>query len=130
MDEINIRLPKKIIYDDFTSEILPKEYVKVEGNLRLYTSEIERLLRDLKRAGFKETLLEIRKGEMYSLSKKIGIWEIHIRIYPDGFLDSHLELSREYFQHLTFSSISFAYELYQMFPYLELHNHNKRILTK
>ncbi|BAB67694.1 hypothetical protein [Sulfurisphaera tokodaii] len=128
MDEISIRLPKKVIYDDGTSEILPKDYVKAEGNLRLYTNDIKRLLRDLKGSGFKETLLEIRKGEKYSLSKKIGVWEIHVRIYQDGFIDSHLELSREYFQHLSFPSVSFAYELQLMLPYLELYNHNKRIL--
>lgn len=128
MNEIYIKLPKRVIYDDGTSEILSKDYVKVENNLRLYTNEIERFLRDLKEAGFKETLLEIKKGEKYSLSKKKGIWEIHVRIYSDGFIDSHLELSREYFQHLTFPSVSYAYELQLMFPYLWLYNRNKRIL--
>ncbi|BDB99474.1 hypothetical protein SACC_24910 [Saccharolobus caldissimus] len=34
MDEISIKLPKKVIYDDDTSEILSKDYVKVEGNLK------------------------------------------------------------------------------------------------
>ena len=126
--EITVRLPKKVVYSDNTSEVLPEEYVKAEGNLRLYAKDVEYFLRDLKERGFKKTLLEIRKGERYSLSKRVGVWEIHVRIYPDGFVDSHIEVSREYFQHLNSPSLSFAYELKLMFPYLELYNRDKRVV--
>ncbi|BCU69853.1 hypothetical protein [Stygiolobus caldivivus] len=125
---MNVRLPKRVVYSDNTSEVLAKDYVKAEGNLRLFTKDVQKFLRDLKSRGFKETALEIRKGESYSLTKRIGVWEVHVRIYPDGFVDPHLEVSREYFQHLNSPSVSFAYELMLMFPYLELYNHGKRVV--
>jgi hypothetical protein len=52
--------------------------------------------------GFKDTMLQIVKpGQMFGLVKRLNdVWEMHVRGFEDGTLESEIEVSREYFEHL------------------------------
>ncbi len=72
----------------------------------------------LHEVGFKEAVPATQEGEKYGLSLDIGNhWELHLRIFPDGSLESHVEVSREYFEHLGDNRIFVVYEPFQyLFP--------------
>ncbi|MDT7886723.1 MAG: hypothetical protein RQ968_05060 [Thermoproteota archaeon] len=123
---ISTYLPREVSYFDNTSTILSKEYVLKEGNLRLFVpkNRLEDVVNALKSSGFKDVGLEFYKGEKYSLSMKIyNIWELHVRIYQDGFIDSHFEVSRDYFEHLQYPTIPSIYEAFDFYrtAYNKLH---------
>ncbi|XDF44267.1 hypothetical protein AB1303_13550 [Saccharolobus solfataricus] len=107
---ISTYLPRDVVYFDGTSATLPHEYVIKEGNLRLFVpkNKINDVVNALKSAGF--------KGEKYSLSTKFfNIWELHVRIYDDGFIDAHFEVSRDYLEHLTYPTIPSIYEVFEIY---------------
>ncbi|BFI76483.1 hypothetical protein [Sulfurisphaera ohwakuensis] len=111
-------LPSEVVYFDGTSTILPEDYVLKEGNLRLYVprGKVEDVVNALKSSGFHEERLECYKGEKYSLVMKFyDIWDLHIRIYSDGFIDSHFEVSRDYLEHLNYETIPSIYEPFEFY---------------
>ncbi|BDB99592.1 hypothetical protein [Saccharolobus caldissimus] len=123
---ISTYLPREVVYFDGTSAILPQDYVLREGNLRLFVprSRLEDVVNALKTSGFREEKLEFYKGEKYSLSMKIyNIWELHVRIYDDGFIDAHFEVSRDYLEHLQYYTIPSIYEVFDFYrtAYNKLH---------
>lgn len=72
----------------------------MRGILRLYVppSLIDKLNDHLRKKGFFNAIPSLPKGEKYSLSKIIEpLWELHIRIYPNGFIEAEVEVSRDYF---------------------------------
>ena len=123
---ISTYLPREVVYFDGTTAVLSRDYVLKEGNLRLFVpkSKIEAVVSALKGSGFKEVSLEFTKGEKYSLSMKIyNIWELHVRIYQDGFMDGHFEVSRDYLEHLQYLTIPSIYEAFEFYrtAYDKLH---------
>lgn len=129
---IYVILPAKVVYEDGESEILSLDFVLNEGNLRLHVSKekVKDLVNLLISLGFTSSF-SFHKGEKFSLvNKYFDIWELHFRIFEDGFIDSHLEISREYVEHLTLKSIPSIFEAFEMYmplyPYLELYNAAKR----
>jgi len=125
-DAIATYLPSEVVYFDGTSAILPEDYVLREGNLRLFVpkNKIEDVANSLKASGFHEERLEFYKGEKFSLAMKFyNIWELHIRIYEDGFMDAHFEVSRDYLQHLNYPTIPSIYEPFEFYrsAYDKLH---------
>ncbi|MUM65952.1 hypothetical protein D1867_12075 [Acidianus infernus] len=123
---ISTYLPRDVVYFDGTSATLPQDYVIKEGNLRLFVpkNKINDVVNALKSEGFKEEKLEFYKGEKYSLSTKFfNIWELHVRIYDDGFIDGHFEVSRDYLEHLPYDTIPSIYEVFEFYrtAYDKLH---------
>ncbi|AKA74650.1 hypothetical protein SULI_12790 [Saccharolobus solfataricus] len=119
-------LPSEVVYFDGTSAILLEDYVLREGNLRLFVpkNKIEDVVNSLKTSGFHEEKLEFYKGEKFSLAMKFyDIWELHIRIYEDGFIDAHFEVSRDYLEHLNYATIPSIYEPFEFYrsAYNNLH---------
>ncbi|AWR96231.1 hypothetical protein DFR86_00840 [Acidianus sulfidivorans JP7] len=130
---IVIFLPSEVTYDDGEHEILDSNFVLKEGNLRLYVpqSYVDKVAEKLKNTGFKETKLEFPKGEKYSLTIPFyNIWELHVRIYNDGFMDAHFEVSREYFGQLNYQTLPSIYEVFdfykEVYPYLHVYNSAKK----
>ncbi len=85
----------------------------------------------MKKSEFREVKLQFFKGEKKALSLKFyNIWELHARIYEEGFIDAHFELSREYFEHLSYPTVSAIYEIYDFYksayPYLHIFDSKKR----
>jgi len=70
------------------------------------TTEIEEWLEMAKEVlgqeGFRHTPLQVVKpGQVFGLVKKVAdIWEMHVRGFDDGRLESEIEISRDYFEHL------------------------------
>lgn len=50
---------------------------------------------------FQHTPLQVVKsGQVFGLVKKVGdIWEMHVRGFDDGRLESEIEVSRDYLEH-------------------------------
>ena len=119
-------LPREVVYFDGTSAILPEDYVLKEGNLRLFVPKIkiEEVVNTMKTSGFHEEKLEVYKGEKYSLVMKFyDIWDLHVRVYSDGFIVSHFEVSREYLEHINYETIPSIYEPFEFYrtAYDKLH---------
>ena len=108
-------LPSEVVYSDGSSAVLSEDYVLMEGNLKLYVPKerIEEVIKALKEAGFREVRQE--GDELYSLSVKFyDIWELHIRVYRNGFITSHFELSRDLFQ-LNYPTVPSVYEPFEFY---------------
>ncbi|PVU74514.1 hypothetical protein DDW13_07195 [Acidianus hospitalis] len=119
-------LPREVVYFDGTSAILPEDYVLKEGNLRLFVPKIkiEEVVNTMKTSGFHEEKLKVYKGEKYSLVMKFyDIWDLHVKVYSDGFIDSHFEVSREYLEHINYETIPSIYEPFEFYrtAYDKLH---------
>jgi len=115
---ISTYLPREVEFFDGSSGILSEDDVLREGNLRLFVPEdtIDAVVNALKSSGFKDVSLESYKGEKYSLSMKIyNIWELHVRIYNDGFIDVHYEVGRDYLEHLEYYTIPSIYEVFDFY---------------
>jgi hypothetical protein len=70
----------------------------------------------LEQSGFKTPDLAIPMGEAVGLSKSLSDdWEIHIRIFKDGRVQSHIEVDRTYFEHLSNLRVYTAYEAYEFY---------------
>ncbi len=52
--------------------------------------------------GFKNTMLQVVKpGQVFGLVKRMDpVWEMHIRGFEGEVLESEIEVSRDYFEHL------------------------------
>lgn len=119
-------LPREVVYFDGTPAILPEDYVLKEGNLRLFVPKIkiEEVVNTMKTSGFHEEKLEVYKGEKYSLVMKFyDIWDLHVKVYSDGFIDSHFEVSREDLEHINYETIPSIYEPFEFYrtAYDKLH---------
>ncbi len=56
------------------------------------------------------------KGEKYSLRKILSdVWELHLRLYSDGFIDAEVEVRREYLEHLTPRRLNVVYEAFEYY---------------
>ncbi|MHA1595941.1 MAG: hypothetical protein ACTSXX_14610 [Candidatus Baldrarchaeia archaeon] len=56
------------------------------------------------------------KGEKYSLRKPLSdVWELHIRLYDDGFVDAEVEVRREFIEHLTPRRLNVVYEAFEFY---------------
>lgn len=72
---------------------------------RTEREEMKKWLGDVKRAlldeGFEPTVLQIVKpGQVFGLVKDISnVWQMHVRGFEDGHLESEIEISRYYLEH-------------------------------
>lgn len=64
-------------------------------------SKVEHIVAALRKDGFRDAWPAWNKGEAYGLSKVVDEpWEMHVRLYSDGSIYSHIEIQRDYFEHL------------------------------
>jgi len=72
---------------------------------RTEKEELRRWLESVKNVllaeGFKPTILQMMKpGQVFGLVKDMGdIWQMHVRSFEDGRLESEIEISRHYLEH-------------------------------
>lgn len=73
----------------------------------------------LKQLGFQNAVPSEPQGEILSLSKALAPnsleWELHIRVFKNGDLKPHIEVNREYFEHLTHPRLYVLYEAYDFY---------------
>ncbi len=108
-------LPRMFILDDGELvELKPKDVLSMKGGEFLaYFPNVRSVYERLRREGFKDVRLVKRKGERFDLTKKLRKpWELHIRIYDDGFAECEVEVEREYVEHLGKGRVFVIYEIY------------------
>ncbi len=68
------------------------------GETRRWLEGVKQALLD---AGYKDTLLQIRKlGQVFGLVRDVSkCWQYHVRGFEDGHLESEFEISRHYLEH-------------------------------
>jgi len=82
--------------------------------VRIPSDEVDDAAIGLIRRGFKQTSLALNKGELYSLTKRVyEPWELHVRIFNNGYVESEIEVDRDYLQHLTGPRFNVIYEAYE-----------------
>ncbi len=123
--------------------LVPRKFVLETGDVVALTEkDAERLARDtvfrlwvpdigsvheylVEAQGFEKALPAMPKGEKYSLRRAIdNAWELHLRLYDDGFIDAEVEVRREYIEHLTSGQrLNIVYEAYDSYKgvYDKLH---------
>ena len=77
---------------------------------------------------FEKAFPTIPKGERYNIRKKlVKPWELHLRIYPNGFIESEVEIQREYLEHLNQRRLFVVYEPFKYYyhVYDKLHIYYK-----
>lgn len=111
-----VYLPWHVRFDNNERYTIPLPLI-VSGSrdnifvIKVPHDEIDTVARGLLSKGFRRALPAMNKGEAYSLSMRIhGPWELHVRIFSDGRIESEVEISREYLQHLTGSRFNVVYE--------------------
>jgi len=84
---------------------------------RLWTPDIESVYRYLvEKQGFETAFPSITKGERYSLRRVLDdVWELHVRLYADGFIDAEVEVRREFMEHLTPRRLNVVYEAFEFY---------------
>jgi len=104
--------------------LTPEELRKNPFRLWIPEEYVEEVAETLLKKKFEEAKLSISKGELYSLRKKIDPpWEIHVRIFRDGLIESEVEVQREYLEHLGRKKVPVVYEVFEYYEdvYDKLH---------
>jgi len=79
-------------------------------------NKIEDVKKYLLSSGFKEPELAYPEGEIFGLTRSLDqIWELHIRAFPDGSIIPHVEVNRQFFEHLGDHRLFVAYEAYEFY---------------
>lgn len=95
--------PKEIELDDGQKINISESDMKNERYFALVIPNdfIDKLALHLQDNGFGEAFPSWDQGEKYGLSKVINdTWELHIRIFENGHIFPHIEIRRDYFEHL------------------------------
>ena len=81
--------------------------------------KIDDLDRYLRGIGFKTATPAFDEGEKLGLSRTLAPqydeWELHIRVFENGDIKPHIEVNREYFEHLSHPRIYIIYEAYELY---------------
>ncbi|BFH73036.1 hypothetical protein SJAV_09800 [Sulfurisphaera javensis] len=77
MNEITVKVPKKILYEDQNVKVLPEDFSRKEGKPKIIYREI---YQRFKKDGFHEVFLELRKGKKYALSINNGKFMLEFMI--------------------------------------------------
>ncbi len=94
-----------------------EERVAKDTLFRLWVPDIEAVRRCLvEKHDFEIAVPAVPKGEVYSLRRVLGdVWELHVRLYGDGFVDAEVEVRREFFEHLGSRRLNVVYEAFEFY---------------
>lgn len=124
-----VLIPRKFVLESGDVVILTEKDTEKLARatlFRLWVPDIDSIYNYLVEArGFKTAVPAVPKGEKYSLRKTIDdTWELHLRLYSNGFIDAEVEVRREYIEHLTSGQrLNVVYEAYDSYKdiYDKLH---------
>jgi len=129
MDAYITVIPRRFILE--SGDIVVLTAVDVEEKLvrdtvfRLWVPDIEWVYRYLlEKQCFEAAAPSVSKGERYSLRRALSdVWELHVRLYDDGFIDSEVEVRREFMEHLTPRRLNVVYDAFEFYrdAYNSLH---------
>lgn len=103
MDVFEYEYPEKLMLEDGSEITLSLDDMKNERMIALVIPEEQTwpFASYLHNHGFEDTKLAWDQGQKYSLSKILNnTWEMHIRIFGDGKIYPHIEVRRDFTQHL------------------------------
>lgn len=103
MNDFEYAYPKEIKLGDGRRITLSDEERKDEEYFAIVVppQKVEAVVDVLQEEGFTKASPAWNKGEAYGLSKVVDEpWEMHVRLYRDGSIYSHIEVRRDYFEHL------------------------------
>ena len=103
MTNFNYDYPKEIELDDGQRITLSQDDMKNERYLAIVipSNFVEKLVSNLENNGFSDAVPSWNQGEKYGLSKVMNnTWELHMRIFANGHIFPHIEVRRDYFEHL------------------------------
>ncbi len=103
MCEFEYEYPNEIELDNHQRLTLSNNDIKDEKyfTLMVLPEKINDVVNILRKNGFTDASPAWDKGEAYSLSKVVKEpWEMHVRLYNNGSIYSHIEVRRDYFEHL------------------------------
>jgi len=115
--------------------VIPRRFILESGDVVVLTARDveEKLTRDTvfrlwvpdvdavheylaSKQGFETATPSAYKGEKYSLKKVLSdVWELHLRLYGDGFIDAEVEVRREYLEHLAPRRLNVVYEAFEYY---------------
>jgi len=115
--------------------VIPRRFILESGDVVVLTARDveEKLTRDTvfrlwvpdvdavheyltSKQGFETATPSTYKGEKYSLRKVLSdIWELHLWLYSDGFIEAEVEVRREYLEHLTPRRLNVVYEAFEYY---------------
>jgi len=113
-------IPRKFILesgDTVTLKAIDVEEKLVKDTIfKLWVPDVEAICKYLiEKQGFEHVASTIPKGERYSLRKALGdVWELHLRLYDNGFIDAEVEVRREYLEHLN-KRLNVVYEAFEFY---------------
>ena len=114
-------LPRRFVLESGDVVVLTARDVEeklVENTVfRLWVPDIEAVYNYLFNVqGFEAATPSIYKGEKYSLRKVLtDVWELHLRLYSDGFIDAEVEVRRGYLEHLTPRRLNVVYDAFEYY---------------
>jgi len=122
-------IPRRFILEDGTEATLTardvEERLTRETLFLLWVPCIDTVYSHLVRQGFEKAVPAKSKGEKYSLRKPLdNTWELHLRLYREGYIEAEVEVRREYLEHLTAGKrLNVVYEAYEYYreAYNKLH---------
>jgi len=114
-------VPRKFILE--SGNIVSLTAIDVEEKLvkntlfRLWVPDIENVYKYLvEKQGFEIATPSIPKGEKYSLRRILSdTWELHVRLYDDGFIDAEIEVRREFMEQLIPRRLNVVYEAFEFY---------------
>lgn len=115
-------IPRRFILEDNNTVFIPSSYIEEvlikEPLFLLYVppSYIDDLYTHLKLEGFEEAIPAIHKGERYGIRKPLDYpWELHMRLYKNGFIEAEVEVQREYLEHLGERRLFVVFEAFEYY---------------
>ncbi len=122
-------IPRRFILESGDVVVLTARDVEeklVKNTLfRLWAPDVKAVYEHLTNVqGFEVATPSVYRGEKYSLRKILGdVWELHLRLYSDGFIDAEVEVKREFLEHLTLRRLNVVYEAFEYYrgAYDKLH---------
>jgi len=114
-------IPRRFILESgdvvvLTARVVEEKLIK-DTLFKLWVPGIEAVYRHLINVqGFELTTPSVYKGEKYSLRKVLSeVWELHLRLYSDGFIDAEIAVRREYLERLAPRRLNVVYEAFEYY---------------
>ena len=115
-------IPRRFVLDDGEEVVLKaidvENMPKMGPMFKLYVpwDTVDKVHSHLINLGFEPAYPSVSKGEKYTVRKKLySPWELHLRVYGDGFIEAEVEVQREYLQHLGDKRIYVVYEAFEYY---------------
>ena len=114
-------IPRRFILESgdvvvLTARDVEEKFVE-QTVFRLWVPDIEAVYEHLtSKQGFETATPSTYEGEEYSLRKVLSdVWELHLRLYSDGFIEAEVEVRREYIEHLASRRLNVVYDAFEYY---------------